>query len=183
MKPSRTNRLVIPPERLDELKSRIMRNSEKKPSGCWEWKLSKSPLGYGNTTCGSDLRGPAHKFSYAAFVGVVPAGMVVRHKCDVPYCVNPEHLELGSQWQNAMDCIRRGRTNFPKKREYCVRGLHKMEGHNLIVWKSKKLATGEPYWGRQCRACKRQADAKKRKLKSNGVTDTDALRAQESKDK
>lgn len=37
------------------------------------------------------------------------AGKVVRHKCDNPACVNPEHLELGTQAENVLDMLKRGR--------------------------------------------------------------------------
>lgn len=36
-------------------------------------------------------------------------GLVVRHKCDNPRCINPKHLEIGTQSQNLMDRHRSGR--------------------------------------------------------------------------
>lgn len=36
-------------------------------------------------------------------------GMVVRHKCDNPRCINPEHLELGTYSDNTQDMLKRKR--------------------------------------------------------------------------
>jgi len=44
---------------------------------------------------------------------VIPDGFVVRHKCDNPRCINPEHLELGTRKQNTQDSIIRGRFKNP----------------------------------------------------------------------
>ena len=48
----------------------------------------------------------------------VPPGMVIRHKCDNTSCVNPNHLETGTQKQNQRDKVDRNRslkgTKHPK---------------------------------------------------------------------
>ena len=36
-------------------------------------------------------------------------GHVVRHKCDNKSCLNPDHLEVGTQRENIQDAIDRGR--------------------------------------------------------------------------
>lgn len=51
----------------------------------------------------------AHRFVYQECFGEIPKGIVVRHKCDNPSCINPEHLELGTPKENSRDAIIRGR--------------------------------------------------------------------------
>lgn len=51
----------------------------------------------------------AHRFVYQECFGEIPDGLVVRHKCDKPKCINPEHLELGTDGDNVRDMVSRGR--------------------------------------------------------------------------
>lgn len=45
------------------------------------------------------------------------------HKCDVPACVNPEHLYWGTVRDNFNDMIERGRGNMATQRKvFCIRG-------------------------------------------------------------
>ncbi len=53
----------------------------------------------------------AHRLSYALHNGEDPGGKIVRHKCDNPPCVNPEHLLLGTNKDNVADRDKRNRTS------------------------------------------------------------------------
>ncbi len=93
--------------------SRLMDNIEIIPeSGCWIWTGGTDGRGYGSiaTTFGASPS-KAHRESYEFFVGGIPEGMVLRHKCDIPCCINPNHLEPGSQKENVHDMVARGRMN------------------------------------------------------------------------
>ena len=50
------------------------------------------------------------RYIYEACFGYIPLGNVVRHKCDNPKCINPEHLELGTHKQNMNDMVSRNRS-------------------------------------------------------------------------
>lgn len=82
-------------------------------SGCWLWELSLVD-GYGGAVVptrkaeGARHR-KAHRLSYEAFVGPIPDGLLVCHKCDVRACCNPDHFFLGTKFDNASDMIAKGR--------------------------------------------------------------------------
>jgi hypothetical protein len=46
---------------------------------------------------------------YEQCFGPIPEGQVVRHSCDTPLCINPEHLILGTFLDNIQDKVDRGR--------------------------------------------------------------------------
>ena len=98
---------------------RIKMNVVVRPwTGCWEWKGRKE-RGYGRTIIGSRKDGTrktiaAHRLSYETFVGPIPDGMEVCHKCDNPCCVNPDHLFVGTRQDNIDDRESKHRNNPPK---------------------------------------------------------------------
>lgn len=75
---------------------------------CWEWRGGFDRYGYGQLSV-DNLTCTAHRFSYVLHYGRIPVGLAVRHKCDNPKCVRPDHLELGTQAENVRDEIERGR--------------------------------------------------------------------------
>lgn len=77
-------------------------------SGCWEWNGGRTGQAYGAVRIGS-RQVKVHRASYRHFNGPLPQGLVVRHKCDNPPCMNPDHLELGTHRDNMRDRDLRGR--------------------------------------------------------------------------
>ena len=86
----------------DKIRKKVRRDPE---TGCWVWyKLDGTIARYPG-----GVRHAAHRESYAAYNGDIPAGMVVCHECDNPSCVNPEHLTCKTQRENMRDKAARGR--------------------------------------------------------------------------
>jgi hypothetical protein len=100
---------------LELLKTLLLNRCRLAENGCWEW-IGCTHKGYGRfessgismSALKSKKRG-AHQVSYEAYKGKIPSGLVVRHTCDNPLCINPDHLILGTQAQNVADREARGR--------------------------------------------------------------------------
>lgn len=91
-------------------------------TGCWVWTGGKNAKGYGlisGVVNGGRLvkmsqQMLAHRVSWIIHIGPIPEGSgahgtVVMHTCDNPACVNPSHLQLGTQSDNVKDMIAKGR--------------------------------------------------------------------------
>lgn len=77
-------------------------------AGCAEWRGRRTPQGYGVVYFGDRPHG-AHRVSHEIHTGPIPEGLMIRHKCDNPPCVNPDHLETGTSEDNVRDAVERGR--------------------------------------------------------------------------
>lgn len=75
---------------------------------CWEWDACRSSNGYGMFWYGTRMHN-AHRLVRERCFGPIPEGHVVRHTCDNPSCVNPCHLDAGTQSENILDAVSRGR--------------------------------------------------------------------------
>lgn len=88
--------------------ARFNRKVERSEQGCWMWVGAMRPNGYGNFNLGNKTTG-AHRAAWILANGPIPDGLQVLHRCDVPSCVNPSHLFLGTQEDNMQDMIAKGR--------------------------------------------------------------------------
>jgi HNH endonuclease len=117
---------------------------------CWIWTGAKNWDDYGMIITRNPRRvWIASRFSYEMFKMPIPKGLKVLHRCDTPACVNPCHLFLGTDKDNAEDRRSKGRpaggTITKLRRNFCARG-HEYTPENLKI-----RATGH----RVCRVCMR----------------------------
>ena len=106
------------------LKQRLEAKTVSTASGCIEYTgyICKS-TGYGKI---ANRPGPpigAHVAAYLTNGGTLEQHQLIRHKCDNRRCVNPAHLEVGTQHDNVDDMWKRNRADVYKKRvKYCPQG-------------------------------------------------------------
>ncbi len=122
-------------------------------SSCWYWTGAMDGSGYGHLQVRSAKRMVgAHRASYEATIGPIPAGHDIDHLCRTRCCVNPAHLEPVTRKENleragiieAINAIARRRG----AQTHCKRG-HPLSGDNLYLYPSGG--------GRVCRACRRKS--------------------------
>lgn len=81
-----------------------------KGDGCWIFRGCRDKWGYAHHGIKGKRR-QAHRLAYEFTNGPIPAGQLVLHTCDNPPCCNPTHLFLGTDADNMLDKVRKGRDN------------------------------------------------------------------------
>jgi len=104
-----------------------------KSTYCWYWKGAVANNGYGNFWVNKKYE-KAHRFSYLLKHGNLPKkhAAYVCHICDVPVCVNPDHLWLGTPKQNQDDMRKKGR-------DYCIGVPKNLHGAKLTLQQAKEI--------------------------------------------
>lgn len=80
-------------------------------TGCWIWLGGIDRKGYGYMSGNAK----AHRVSFEFHKGDIPTGLSVCHKCDVPSCINPSHLFIGTTADNMADKKRKNRCAVGEK--------------------------------------------------------------------
>ena len=109
--------------------------------GCWIWTASTDRGGYGHFGLNKRVD-KAHRAAYKIYVGEIPDGLMVCHKCDNRSCVNPSHLFLGTAADNNADRQRKGRSVLPDNNGQ-KNGLSKLTALSVLAIREDKRISGD----------------------------------------
>lgn len=119
-------------------------------SGCWEWMATRNQHGYGMVGVGYHKTEGAHRVAYRWLRGPIPEGLYLDHLCRNPPCVNPEHLEPVTRWENLL----RG---MDPERAANIRADRCGKGHPLtpdnVRWETDSRRLDPTFRSRKCRTC------------------------------
>ena len=74
---------------------------------CWMW-IASMRNGRGRLQINKKSV-PAPQVAWELTNGKIPIGKIVCHSCDTPACVNPNHLWIGTSFDNMRDMVAKGR--------------------------------------------------------------------------
>jgi hypothetical protein len=121
---------------------------------CMEWTASRHPDGYGQFWDGTRLMS-SHRWIWQRWVGPIPEGMQVDHRCENTACQNVRHMKVTTPWENN----RRGNSAAA----LAARKTHCVHGHEFTP-ENTRIRSGQ----RRCLMCDRRhkQESKARRKKS-----------------
>ena len=124
---------------------RVLNRSVCGPDGCIVFTGTPSQT-YPRMTYQGKYRRP-HRVVYEALVGPIPDGLELDHLCFNRRCVNPNHMEPVTGYEN----ILRGNSfsAVNARKTHCIHGHEFTEENTYVVTQN-----GRP--GRQCKTCRRR---------------------------
>lgn len=115
-------------------------------SGCWEWTGLVVDEGYGKVCYRGNRGHLAHRAFYQEFVGPVPAGLTLDHRCHTEdascpggpvcrhrRCVNPQHLEPMTTEQNSSLSVWARKTHCPHGHAYSPENTRVAAGRRFCI--------------------------------------------------
>lgn len=144
--PARWNTVSVPERVAERAYTRVDANED----GCWISRYSVASHGYSQIGWQDGKGGRfvvlGHRAAWTHLHGQVPVGMTLDHTCKQRRCVNPEHLRLMSNFENAR---RNNGSDFPMGQ--CANGHPNTD----MVYINKRKKSGEPRRGLTCGSCAR----------------------------
>ena len=119
-------------------KEKFLSRTKADANGCliWQGAIKKSQAGahgYGWVTF-MNRQMHSHRLAWILFRGDIPHGQYVCHSCDVPACVNPDHLFLGTPGDNMRDMWSKGRHTLPRGNVYAAKiGIEELKAIRALL--------------------------------------------------
>lgn len=105
------------PQNAKLLEKLLNRSMPEPNSGCLLWLKNVNDKGYGRFATGGK-RAMAHRLIWALVHGPIQGGLLVCHRCDVPSCINVDHLFLGTTADNIRDKVSKRRHRFGERHRF-----------------------------------------------------------------
>lgn len=138
------------------LAERLLSRIEIDSNGCWLFTGYIGKNGYGQIWR-NGKKDYAHRVAFELLVRPLHPGESVCHSCDVPTCVNPDHLFAGSQADNARDMHAKGRS----RGQFTLQPVR----HGTVGGANAHYRRGIPLC-EECRTARNARDRQRRRLRT-----------------
>jgi len=137
------------PKTDEERELRFWSHVKMQLDGCWLWDGCLADGNYGMVRFNGKQQ-LTHRLSWILTFGAIPEGLNCLHKCDVPNCVRPDHLFIGTTRDNARDMWSKGRAKMPNPEQRAKGEKHPNSKLTATqVEKLRALASTGQYYDRQ----------------------------------